>query len=165
MCRCVLSAVCVRRYRLHPVTSDKSRVSALLLSGSPRRCRSRVPDCRWSHVYRWVSICPHSFFFWTLIFFENRIILQSFWQCVQSTTCAHIMASSSSPMLTATGLFSGKWQRLTFYGIDTPNQSPEYLLQVIISAPPTPVWNLVQSVNRGLLCKWVICNDFLFMDF
>ena len=70
-CRCVLSAVRLRRYRLHPVASNKSPVPALLLSGSHRCCRSSVPDSDWPHVYRWVRNQLHSLFCYGCLGFQQ----------------------------------------------------------------------------------------------
>jgi len=54
-------------------------------------------------------------------------------------------------VLTATGFDNGKWQFSTPYRIDTPQPITTNLSQVIKSATPTAMPNLVHIRPRGLL--------------
>ena len=67
------------------------------------------------------------------------------------------MHGSASPVLTATGIVSGRGQFLTPPPTEsTPlDQSPKNLLLVITSATYTAVPNLVQIRPWGILGKWV----------
>ena len=56
----------------------------------------------------------------------------------------HGLRGSASPVLTATGFVNGRWQFSTPYRIRPLDRSPKNLVQVIMSAAPTAVPNLVQ---------------------
>ena len=71
-----------------------------------------------------------------------------------STKIDHGLRGSASPVLTATGLVSGRWQ------LSTPHDRlRKILLQVITPAAPTAVPNFVQIRPWGLLDKWVKYNE------
>ena len=82
---------------------------------------------------------------------------------VRDRRMVHGLRGSASPVLTATGFVNGRWQ------ISTPTEStplyrsPKNLVQVIMSAAPMAVPNLVQIRPRGLLGKWVKYNDFFYL--
>ena len=80
----------------------------------------------------------------------------------------HGLRGSASPVLTATGFVSGRWQFSTPTEYSPLDRSPKNLLLVITSATPTAVPNLVQIRPRGLLGKWVKYNEifiYLFIPF
>ena len=68
----------------------------------------------------------------------------------------HGLRSSASPVLTATGLVNGRWQFLRPTESTPLDRSPKNLVQVIMSATPMAVSNLVQIRPLGLLGKWDI---------
>ena len=61
----------------------------------------------------------------------------------------HGLRGSASPVLTATGFVNGRWQFSTPTESTPLDQSPKNLVQVIMSAAPTAVPNLVQIRPRG----------------
>jgi len=76
---------------------------------------------------------------------------------VRDRRMVHGLRGSASPVLTATS-----WEMANFDPTEsTPlDRSPKNLVQVITSAAPTAVPNLVQIRPRGLLGKWVKYNEF-----
>jgi len=75
--------------------------------------------------------------------------------------CQH-RSITDCAVLTVTGFVNRKWQCSTRYRIDTPEPITKTLSQVITSAIPTALANLVHiRVGRGLLSEWVKYNQFL----
>jgi len=64
-------------------------------------------------------------------------------------TSNHGLRGSASPVLTATGFVNGRWQFSTATESTPLDRSPKNLVQVITSAAPTAVPNLVQIRPRG----------------
>jgi len=84
---------------------------------------------------------------------------------VRDRRMVHGLRGSASPVLTATGFVNGRWQISTPTESTPLDRSPKNLVQVITSAAPTAVPNLVQIRPRGLLGKWVKYNEiFLFIN-
>jgi len=82
--------------------------------------------------------------------------------------CIHKLRSkglrdSASPVLTATDLVNGKGQFLAPYRIDTPQPITKKLSQLITSATPTAVPNLVHIRPRGAPRRMVKYNQILFI--
>jgi len=70
--------------------------------------------------------------------------LLSIWQLLYNG-----LRGIASPVLTATGFVNGRWQFSTPTESTPLDQSPKKLVQVITSAAPTAVTNLVQIRPRG----------------
>jgi len=64
-------------------------------------------------------------------------------------TSNHGLRGSASPVLTATGFVNGRWQFSAATESTPLDRSPKNLVQVITSAAPTAVPNLVQIRPRG----------------
>ena len=62
-------------------------------------------------------------------------------------TFNHGLRGSASPVLTATGLVNGRWQFSTPTESTPLDRSPKKFVQVITSATPTAVPNLVQILR------------------
>jgi len=82
---------------------------------------------------------------------------------VRDRRMVHGPRGSASPVLTATGFVNGRWQISTPTESTPLDRSPKNLVQVITSAAPTAVPNLVQIRPRGLLGKWVKYNEFFYL--
>jgi len=82
---------------------------------------------------------------------------------VRDRRMVHGLRDSASPVLTATGFVNGRWQISTPTESTPLDRSPKNLVQVITSAAPTAVPNLVQIRPRGLLGKWVKYNEIFFI--
>ena len=61
----------------------------------------------------------------------------------------HGLRDSASPVLTATGFVNGRWQFSTPTESTPLDRLPKNLVQVITSAAPTAVTNLVQLLRWG----------------
>jgi len=68
---------------------------------------------------------------------------------VKDRHIVHGLRGSASPVLTATGFVNGRWQFSTPHRIHTPWPITKKMVQVITSAAPTAVPNLVQIRPRG----------------
>jgi len=75
----------------------------------------------------------------------------------------HGLRGSASPVLTATGFVNGRWQFSIPHRTHTPWPITKNLVQVITSAAPTAVTNLVQILRWGLLGKCVKYDEIFFI--
>jgi len=101
----------------------------------------------------------------THVVFEPHPSISSSSNNNTNTNNNHGLRGSASPVLTATGFVNGRWQ-FSIPTESTPlDRSPKNLVQVITSAAPTAVPNLVQILRwgGGLLGKWVKYNEFFYL--